>query len=218
MKASISPSHWRTGSWLALSACLVGLVGAGLSSCAANPDSCSEDAECMTGFMCVANTCREAPREECVDEDGDGFFTGPCPANRMIDCNDDDATINPGQPDLCGASMMGDNIDQNCMDGADETCACPDGMTEVACSGSGACAGATRDCVGGVWGPCLMPDGSPMPSPEPEDCDDAIDNDCNGVVNNGCLVCGSRPDGAGTEMPCPDSGMGVFCSSNGTCR
>ncbi|MCK5681319.1 putative metal-binding motif-containing protein, partial [bacterium] len=45
-----------------------------------------------------------------VDNDGDGF------AENRGDCNDQDATIYPGAPEICG-----DGIDQNC-DGRDEAC------------------------------------------------------------------------------------------------
>src|SRR4029079_7370794 len=58
---------------------------------------------------------------EGFDGDGDGYSTcSPDPL--MRDCNDGDATIHPGAPELCGPTGMGDGIDQNCNGYIDEGC------------------------------------------------------------------------------------------------
>jgi uncharacterized protein (TIGR02145 family) len=44
------------------------------------------------------------------DADGDGYTkTNPCDNGNQDDCNDDDASINPGADEICG-----NNIDENC--------------------------------------------------------------------------------------------------------
>ena len=55
---------------------------------------------------------------ECVDNDGDGYGTGDTTncSYQGEDCNDDDASINPGAVEVCGNS-----VDEDC-DGADTSC------------------------------------------------------------------------------------------------
>ncbi len=56
----------------------------------------------------------------CPDADGDGYMDAACGGN---DCNDSDATINPGTAEVCGNA-----IDENCNGSSDDTClTCPDG-------------------------------------------------------------------------------------------
>ncbi len=45
----------------------------------------------------------------------------------------------------------------------------------------GACRDGMRQCVDGVWTPCIG-----YQLPEPEVCDDELDNNCNGTLDDGC--------------------------------
>lgn len=89
---------------------------------------CETDADCLDTYRCNDdNLCEEkvvtpvnAPpcnQEENpqgdIDLDNDGYGTGDnrtnCPeSKRAVDCNDDDADVNPGQAELC------DSKDNNC--------------------------------------------------------------------------------------------------------
>jgi|GEM_PF-975443 len=60
----------------------------------------------------------------CADLDGDGFQDASCGGT---DCNDNDATINPGAAEVCG-----NDVDENCNGASDDTClTCPDGSLLV---------------------------------------------------------------------------------------
>lgn len=178
-------------------------------------EECAEDADCPTGFVCLSGGCHQdlSGGDACVDEDEDGFFVGRCPGAEMPDCDDADPDRNPGSPEICG-----DDIDQNCVGGADELCDClmfGVGATRD-CPYEGACAG-VQTCGETGWGECV-----PNVSPEFEECGesgsgDGVDQDCDGEVDEDC--CGPRPDGMGDEVACPDDlGEPSFCSSNGICQ
>jgi len=91
-----------------------------------------------------------------VDDDGDGYYAGD-------DCDDTDASIYPGAPEICD-----DGIDQDC-EGSDEACPAPDN------DGDGY--DANDDCDDA--------DDTIYPG-APEICDDGIDQDCDGTD----AVCG----------------------------
>lgn len=60
----------------------------------------------------------------CPDIDDDGFTDASCGGD---DCNDNDATINPGSAEVCGNA-----VDENCNGASDDTClTCPDGTLLV---------------------------------------------------------------------------------------
>ena len=109
-----------------------------------------------------------------ADADGDGWTSGDG------DCNDDDASIHPGAPEVC------DSIDQDCDDQIDE-----DVLTTFYYDGDGdefgdsentaeACE-APADYVE-AGGDCDDDDASISPAAD-EVCD-GIDNDCDGVVDD----------------------------------
>ncbi len=92
------------------------------------------------------------------DADGDTYFSD-------VDCNDGDAAIHPGAPEVC------DNADNNC-----------DGTTDEGFDGDGdgftTCALPTPDCD----------DADPATYPgAPEVCD-SKDNNCNGTIDEGLFV------------------------------
>jgi len=104
---------------------------------------------------------------ECTDIDGDGYGEGPCCLGP--DCNDDDATINPGAVEAC------DGIDNNCDGQVDEGC-CIDLDGDGYGVGPG-CLG--RDCN----------DDNPEINPGVDEvCGDNIDNDCDGQTDEGCCI------------------------------
>lgn len=114
----------------------------------------------------------------CIDNDSDGWGIGKlnrCAHTDKLDCDDNDAKINPGAKEIC------DLKDNNCDGVVDESF-----NVWKACSvGIGAC---KKD---GII--ACSPDGKSSfcsavaASPQPEVCGDAIDNDCDGVVDNGCV-------------------------------
>jgi subtilisin-like proprotein convertase family protein len=79
---------------------------------------CAEDMHCQAGLRCVDNACVPGERD-CTDNDGDGFGIGSeC---GILDCDDNDANVNPNVIED-GQQNCGDGVDNNC-DGIDVMCA-----------------------------------------------------------------------------------------------
>ena len=160
----------------------------------------------------------------CVDGDGDGYGIG----NGCLgdDCNDGDATINPGVPEL-----VGDGIDQDC-DGQEACYVDADGdgfgsistqlSSDFTCSGPGESA---------VNGDCDDTDPAVNPGAT-EICTDTIDNECDGqadctdvdcMLDPSCIDCtDSVQNGDETDVdcggscpPCPD---GDNCLTDTDCE
>ena len=123
----------------------------------------------------------------CHDNDSDGYFSGPVCDEEEIDCDDDDATVNPGEEEIC------DGVDNDC-----------DGWIDEGISGCDPCHDNDGDgyfsgpaCTGEI--DCDDDDASINPGEE-EICD-GVDNDCNGDIDDGLANC----------IPCQDNdGDGYF--------
>jgi hypothetical protein len=122
-----------------------------------------------------------------ADVDGDNYgFGAPeclCAADGVYtaevagDCDDSQSAVKPTANEVC------DGIDNNCAGGIDENlvmaCA-PDGyLGNEEFWGLGPCMMGESTCINAQWGECV---GSVVP--QPEICDDLIDNDCNNVEDD----------------------------------
>ncbi|MBD3389182.1 MAG: hypothetical protein GF416_08815, partial [Candidatus Altiarchaeales archaeon] len=113
----------------------------------------------------------------CEDADGDGYDT--CDSGEVgddgnpPDCDDSDASINPGAVDICNG--VDDDCNVDTLDGSGET-APFNGLQDGVCSGS------TQSCEGGSW----VEDYVSVPNYQPGvelSCNDALDNDCDSAVD-----------------------------------
>ncbi|NIS33522.1 MAG: hypothetical protein GWO04_27765 [Actinobacteria bacterium] len=126
------------------------------------------------------------------------------PLMSTTDCDDDNATVNPGGTEICDAG----GADEDCDGTANPTslCSCTDGATQSCPPADSRCSSGTQTCSGGAWGACSV-------SPIAETCN-GIDDDCDGQVDNGVTVtCYADADDDGypssTATPtqyCPDAG------------
>ncbi len=118
------------------------------------------------------------------DADGDGFGDASesmqvCAlptgyVNGDTDCDDSDAAVNPGNPEVCDTA----GVDENCDGTVNEGCDCEAGTVRD-CMLPGACAGATQTCVDGTFTSCSV-------VPTPEVCEGSVDEDCDGTVDEMC--------------------------------
>ncbi|MCB9295772.1 MAG: BspA family leucine-rich repeat surface protein [Lewinellaceae bacterium] len=167
-----------------------------LGSCTGSADDCDDnDATVFPGApeLCdgIDNDCDGQTDEGLTfDADGDGFTAlGSC-SGSADDCDDTNASVFPGAPELC------DDVDNDCDGQIDEGLtfdADGDGFTAV-----GSCSGSADDCDD--------TDASVFPG-APELCD-GLDNDCDGTIDDGLSI---DADGDGFTAPGSCSGSGDDC-------
>ncbi len=138
----------------------------------------------------------------CVDQDGDGFGVD-CPDGD--DCRDDDPTIHTECPDCdedptatgCPCDVLEPEI---CYSG-------PAGTLGV-----GPCTSGLRDCVAGVWGPCV---GEALPQDEEALPVNGVDDDCNGLEDD--ALCGEEEICGDECCVAPEVCLGAYCGIPGDC-
>lgn len=132
----------------------------------------------------------------CTDADGDGFFA-EAGCGTEVDCNDNDASINPWASEIC------DGKDNNCNGQIDEGDVC---LICTDADGDGFFA--EPGC--GTEVDCDDNDSSVYPG-APEICGDGIDNDCDGTVDEECASddANTPPDQPVVMSPDGDTGLSL---------
>ena len=203
--ASVGPAA-NTSPWL------VSVVGA-------TPYYADTDVDGFGDFSNVLSTCSTAPPGYVADN---------------TDCDDSDASIFPGAPELCNG------IDDDCDGGVDEgfdvdgdgwtTCGgdCDDGNASINPSSTEVCNGIDDDCDGGVdegfdvdgdgWTTCGgdCDDGNASINPSSTEVCNGIDDDCDGGVDEGFDVDGDGWTTCGGD--CDDGNASINPSSTEVCN
>lgn len=125
-----------------------GLVLIGLVACTTAPPPCTDDSNCGDGERCLEGSC---------------VLSAGVEAPPNLQC-----LINSDCPDQsrCVEGMCYEN---ECVDGAEQTCETQCGM-------------GTQLCVGGIWRACSA-------QPQNEICGTGEDEDCDGSSDEGCSGC-----------------------------
>jgi len=161
-----------------------------------------------------------------TDADGDGF-------DDTVDCDDYDASIFPGAPEVC------DGLDNNCNGVADEGCGATgetdcadgrdndgDGLIDCAdrdCVHDPACSGAATDADGdgfddAAFGGTDCDDSDAAIHPGAAETCDGLDNDCDGVVDEGCgTPTDADRDGFDDRDDCDDGDASVYPGADELC-
>jgi hypothetical protein len=164
--------------------------------CVAASSPCDEGGSCDE----VTDSCVPA----CEDKDGDGFGAISCGGN---DCNDNDATISPGSPEVCD----GDGVDEDC----DATTLGPDrdgdGYVDIDCCNGDECG---ADCS----------DTQPEVSPSATEVCNGVDDNCDGDIDETVretFYVDADGDGFGdasdTRVGCADTIGSGYSANSGDC-
>lgn len=151
--------------------------------------------------------CVAGAQGGCNDEDGDGYGNPGSSAcfNDQTDCNDNDATINPGATEVCG-----NNVDDDCDGSIDEGCQVDESCTDEDNDGYAI--------EGDSCGQVDCDDNDPNINPGEEELCDGVDNDCNSQTTEEDLgiLCGETSLGICTQqiLHCTD---GIW-ESNADCN
>ncbi|MFC1741244.1 putative metal-binding motif-containing protein [Nanoarchaeota archaeon] len=105
-------------------------------------------------------------KNKCIDNDGDGYGEY---CKRSYDCDDSDASINPGAREVCN------NRDDDCNNIRDDSLTRACGISNI-----GICVLGTERCSAGKWTGCT----AVLPSEEV--CGNRRDDNCNGDVDENC--------------------------------
>ncbi len=133
----------------------------------------------------IDNNCNGQVDEGLItDNDNDGYSAISSCTGSQDDCDDNNANIYPGAPELC------DGIDNNCDGQIDEGLVFVDYYQDIDADGFGdATSIAVPACDGSpanhVANNSDCDDGDPMINPNTNEICDGIDNDCNGLVDDG---------------------------------
>ncbi|WP_291318175.1 MopE-related protein [Desulfuromonas sp.] len=111
------------------------------------------------------------------DRDGDGYLS-------TVDCDDRDATINPGATEIC------DGVDNNCDDVIDEGCGGCTPVSEICDNGIDDDCDDAIDCADSN---CTADPACSTCNPIPENCTDGVDNDCDDAVDCADSDCSGDP-------------------------
>jgi hypothetical protein len=190
--------------------CDDGLFCNGAEVCEGGQCVAGNTMRCDDGVACTRDFCSEearACRSTAPDEDGDGSASASCMDARGErlgdDCDDADASRNPGALEVCDATARDEDCDATTLGGVDSD---GDGYVDARCCNGTSCGNDCNDAVRGA---------SPMGT---EVCNH-IDDDCDGRTDEGALQAVYRDmdgDGRGAltsalEMRCAsDSGYSVY--------
>lgn len=159
--------------------------------------------DCDDGLACTVDTCSDATGA-CVhdgtDTDADGYVAVGCGAGD--DCNDADASINPGMPETCDA------VDNDCSGTVDDGMgmSCVAGSPPVACMTACGTSGMQACDATCALSPCSAP----------EICN-GCDDDGDGMADEG-LSCGVVNDTCTTAIDITGGAtvMGNTCGADNT--
>lgn len=197
-------------------ACITGKLGV----CSQGTEQCQGGAlQCVQTTMASAEVCNGLD-DNCngvVDEgvrntyyqdaDGDGYGNPSVsiqacsqPAGYVTDntdCNDNNAAIHPGAPEVCNG------LDDNCNGQVDE------GLGTTTC-GVGACTRTVQNCANGAEQICV-------PGVASQEVCNGIDDNCDGVIDDNAVGCGSYICSKGACLTScagdSDCSSGYYCSS-----
>ena len=164
-------------------------------------DAYSAGGTTLTDYFCPD------PTPACIDNDNDGYGNpgdSSCKNGLAIDCNDNNAAINPGAAENCT-----DGIDNNCnglVDTQDPNAInCPINCTDND--------GDSYSPDGGTCGQIDCNDSNASVNPGTfETCDDGVDNDCNGQTD-----CNDSSCSGDQACFCNDYTNRVSCKADSRC-